>query len=142
MATVKQGDTVRFHYTGKLEDGTVFDESTHHGPLEVKVGESELIEGFELALVGMSPGESKRFVVSPEKAFGSWEEERVLVVDRSSCELESEPQVGQELELCGEEGEVFEVRVTAVSDSEVTVDANHPLAGRQLSFEVELLAIL
>nr|WP_088888765.1 peptidylprolyl isomerase [Leptolyngbya ohadii] len=141
MAQAQHGDTVKVHYTGKLEDGTVFDSSVDREPLEFKIGAGNLIPGFEQAVVGMAEGESKTETISTENAYGSYAEEMVITVDRSDMPADMEPQVGQQLHLQQSDGQIIPVIVTDVSKATVTLDANHPLAGENLTFEIQLVAI-
>lgn len=142
MAQAKQGDTVKVHYTGKFEDGTVFDTSMNREPLEFTIGEGQLIPGFEKAVVGMEPGQSLTTEVPAEEAYGPYDEEMLLVVGKDQFPTDVDPQVDQQLQVRQADGRTFVVRVTDVSDSEVTLDANHPLAGEDLTFEIELLEIV
>lgn len=142
MTQAKIGDTVQVHYTGKLVDGSEFDTSVNRNPLQFKIGNGQIIPGFEEAVVGMRPGESKKTNIKADEAYGPRHEELVLVVDRSQFPSHISPQVNQALELRQADGRVIEVRVTEVSDSSVTLDANHPLAGQELTFDIELVAIL
>ncbi len=141
MSQAKSGDTVKVHYTGKLDDGTVFDSSENREPLEFTIGEGQIIPGFEQAVVGMAPGESKTERISADQAYGPHENEMVLDVDRSRIPPELNPQVGQQLQIQHGDGEVTAVTVTQVSDTAVTLDANHPLAGKDLTFDIELVDI-
>lgn len=149
MAQAKEGDKVRVHYTGRLEDGSVFDSSECHeddcgcstAPLEFVVGEGQVIPGFEQAVVGMTVGEKKTVTIPVELAYGERVDEMVAEVERSDLPPGMDPQVGQELELTQEDGYTFPVLVTAVSETAVTLDANHPLAGRQLVFDISLVEI-
>jgi peptidylprolyl isomerase len=138
----KQGDTVRVHYKGSLEDGEVFDSSSGRAPLEFTIGEGNIIPGFEEAVVGMQPGDSKTEKIPPERAYGARRDDLEFEVDKARIPPELELQVGQQLKVEGPDGEVSRVTVSQVSDSAVTLDANHPLAGRDLVFEIELLEIL
>ena len=141
MAEAKSGDTVKVAYTGKLEDGTVFDSTENRGPLEFTIGQDRLIKGFEAAVTGMSPGDSKTVELPPEEAYGPRRDEMVLAIDRAQMPEDADPQVGQQLQLTRQDGQPVPATVTEVSESNVTVDANHPLAGRQLTFEIELLEL-
>jgi len=138
----KQGDTVRVHYTGRLEDGTVFDSSLEREPMELILGAGEVIPGFEQAVVGMSPGESKTFTVPAEQAFGPYREELVYEINRSLVPPDLHLEVGQQLALRQPQGPSIRVTVTEISESTVTLDANHPLAGEDLTFDVQLVEIL
>ncbi len=142
MASAKNGDTVKVHYTGKLEDGTVFDSSSGREPLEFTVGEHEVISGFEDAVVGMNQTESKTVKVPANAAYGPRLEEMVLKVDRTRLPQDFEAQVGQQLQMRRSDGQTIIVTVSAVSESDVTLDANHPLAGKDLFFDIELVEIL
>jgi len=141
MVQAKQGNVVKVHYTGKLEDGSIFDTSANRGPLEFKLGESKLIAGFQRAIVGMNQGETKTVKVPAEQAYGPHREERVLTVDLSQLPERKKPSVGQQIKLPAKEGPEIAVTVTEVSASRVTLDANHPLAGKDLIFEIRLLAV-
>jgi peptidylprolyl isomerase len=137
----KSGDTVKVHYTGKLEDGTVFDSSVEDEPLEFTLGSGMLIPGFKQAVVGMEPGESKVEKITAEQAYGPYMPEMVMQVDRDTIPADFEPEVGQQLEIQRSSGEIIPVVITDVSDATVTLDANHPLAGMDLIFEIQLLEI-
>lgn len=141
MATAEKGSTVKVHYTGKLEDGTIFDSSKERGPLEFTIGEGTVIPGFEAAVIGMQPGESKSATLLPEDAYGERRSDRLLTVDREQLPDDMDPEVGQQIELKQPDGRKVPVTVARVSDSDVTLDANHPLAGRELAFEMELVEI-
>lgn len=140
--TAKHGDTVKVHYTGKLDDGTVFDSSTGRDPLEFTIGEGLVIPGFERAVIGMSPGDSRTELISNEQAYGPHLEEMVVVVDRQQMPAEIEPSVGQQLEVQQPSGQVIPVVITDLSDEAVTLDANHPLAGEDLTFDIQLVEIV
>jgi peptidylprolyl isomerase len=140
MIVAKKGSTVKVHYTGTLEDGTQFDSSAGRDPLEFTVGGGNLIRGFDRAVLGMGVGESKTVKIPADDAYGSRREELVMTVKRKALPTDVDPTVGEELEL--QQGdEVFVVRVTDVSEDDVTLDANHPLAGKTLIFEIELLEV-
>jgi peptidylprolyl isomerase len=141
MAQAKNGDTVTVHYTGKLEDGTVFDSSVNRDPLQFTLGEDLLIPGFEQAVLGMSAGESKTAKVSADQAYGPHREEMVVEIDRQEFPPHFQPEVGQQLQIPQSEGRVTRLLVTSVSEQKVTLDANHPLAGRDLTFDIHLLEI-
>jgi len=142
MEQAKTGDTVKVHYTGKLEDGTEFDSSNGRTPLEFTIGNGDLIPSFEQAIVGMSPGEMKTITVEADNAYGPYREDMVLVVDRDQFPPHIEPQVGQQFEIRQANNQTFDVVVTDVSNSNVTLDANHPLAGEDLIFDIELVEIV
>jgi peptidylprolyl isomerase len=142
MAKAKKGDTVRVHYTGKLEDGTVFDSSKAGKPYEFTIGKSGIIPGFEQAVTGMKPGESKIAKIPATKAYGPRLKDRIVVVDRTKIPAHLEPKVGQRLQINQADGRRVPVKVAKVTESKVTLDANHPLAGQNLTFEIELLEIV
>lgn len=141
MTQAKNGDTVRVNYTGRLSDGTVFDSTDNREPLQFKLGEDRLITGFEEAVMGMAPGESKTVELPPEEAYGQRRDEMVVEIDRGNIPAEMDPKVGQRLQLQRRDGQPVEATVTQVTASNVTVDANHPLAGCRLTFDIELLGV-
>jgi peptidylprolyl isomerase len=149
MAQAKEGDKVKVHYTGRLDDGEVFDSSEcedegcgcESGPLEFTIGEGNVIPGFEAAVIGMSIGESKEVKIPVDEAYGPHMEELVGVVELSRLPEGVVPEIGGQLEVTREDGESFPVLITSVTETEVTLDANHPLAGRDLTFEIRLLEI-
>lgn len=141
MAQAKTGDTVTVHYTGKLDDGTVFDSSAEREPLQFAIGSGSLIPGFEQAVIGMSPGESKTETIPVDQAYGPHYEEMVLVIDRQQIPPEMPVDVGTQLQIRQETGEMIPVVITDANEVEVTLDANHPLAGEELTFEIQLVAI-
>lgn len=141
MAEAQEGDAVKVHYKGTLTDGTVFDDSHDRGPLEFTIGEGEIIPGFEKAVTGMSPGETRSAEIPADEAYGEEREELVATIGRSEFPDDVEPEVGQRLEIRQEEGPPLVVTVTEVAESEVTLNGNHPLAGEDLNFEIELLEI-
>ena len=141
MAQAKQGDEVQVHYTGKLEDGTVFDTSEDGEPLSFTIGENRVIPGFEEAVTGMEPGDSKTTEVDPEQAYGEHREDMVMEMERDQIPEDVDPEVGQQLQLRLENGQTVPVLITALGEESVTIDANHPLAGRKLIFDIELLDV-
>jgi len=141
MAQAKTGDTVKVHYTGKMDDGTVFDTSAEGEPLQFKIGEGQLIVDFEQAVVGMNPGESKTVQIPSDRAYGPHHAEIVLAVNRSGFPNDMELKVDQRLRMQQQDGQSFAVRVTDVSETKVTLDANHPLAGKDLTFDIQLMEI-
>ena len=144
MATAKQGDTVQVHYTGKLNDGAVFDSSTDSDPVEFTIGEGDLIPGFEEAVVGMTPGESKVVTVPSEMAYGPYFEEMVQQVDRSAIPTDIELAVGKQLYVQHPQAEDETLMLTIIdlNNETVTLDGNHPLADKDLDFEIQLVAIV
>jgi FKBP-type peptidyl-prolyl cis-trans isomerase 2 len=141
MAQIQKGDTVTVHYTGKLADGTVFDTSYDRHPMKFTLGKGQLIAGFEKAVVGMSAGEKKTVVIPPAEAYGPRQENAVVEMERKSMPQNFIPQVGQRLELTQEDDTNILVTVTSVTDSTITVDANHPLAGKDLTFDIEVVSV-
>lgn len=142
MSEAKSGDTVAVHYTGKLDDGTVFDSSANRDPLQFSIGAGHVIPGFEAAVIGMSPGDSVTRTIPAEQAYGPYRDEMVMVVEREQIPPEIPLDVGQQLHLQGPEGQPpLPVLVTDVSETEVTLDANHPLAGEDLTFDIQLVEI-
>lgn len=141
VSQAKNGDTVRVDYTGKLSDGTKFDSSNGKDPLEFTVGDGKIIPGFEQAVVGMKPGDTKTVVVKPENGYGESRDELILEVDRSELPPDLDPKVGDRLEM-QRSGQTWPVNVTGSTDDTVTLDANHPLAGEELTFDIELVEIV
>ena len=142
MIQAKPGDTVKIHYTGKLEDGTVFDSSMNREPLEFTLNGGQVIPGFEQAVVGMMPGESKTQKIPMDQAYGPYRAEMVIEVSRQQLPADLEPEVGQQLQVQQPNGQAVPVFVTEVTDATVTLDANHPLAGEDLTFDIQLVEIV
>ncbi len=141
MGQVKEGDTVKVHYTGKLDDGTVFDSSKGQEPLEFTMGKGQLIPGFEQAVEGMEPGESKTVTIPANEAYGPHHDEMVIEVARDQFPADQEPEVGQQYRVHQADGTPFVVTVTDVTPDTITLDANHPLAGQDLTFDIQLVDI-
>jgi len=141
MAEAKAGDTVKVHYKGTLEDGTVFDQSEEGGPLEFTIGEGQIIPGFEEAVLGMNPGQSLEVTVPPEKAYGQHREDLVAAIDRAELPDDLNPELGQMLRVQTGGGQSMVVRIAELDDETITLDGNHPLAGEDLTFQIELLEI-
>ena len=141
MPQAQQDSTVKVHYTGTLADGTVFDDSRGREPLEFQLGQEQVIPGFEDAIVGMAIGETKTATIPAEAAYGQRREEMVQQVPRDQLPEGLDPQVGLRLEARSPEGQAFPVMITDVAETEVTLDANHPLAGKELTFEIELVEV-
>jgi peptidylprolyl isomerase len=142
IAAAKDGDTVRVHYTGTLDDGTEFDSSVGGDPLEFTVGAGQMISGFDQAVVGMKLGESKTVTIPPEEAYGPYRDDLVQVLDRSQFQEGTEPVVGQQWESPQPDGRTLIFTVIEVTETTVTADYNHRLAGETLTFEIELVEIL
>ncbi|NBC49146.1 MAG: peptidylprolyl isomerase [Gammaproteobacteria bacterium] len=141
MSEAKTGDTVKVHYTGTLTDGTQFDSSRGQEPLEFTLGQSQMIGGFEEAVVGMSQGENKTVTIPSTEAYGERNESMVQQVPRSAIPPEIELAPGLMLQAQGPDGETLRFTVADFDEESVTVDGNHPLAGRDLVFELELVEI-
>jgi peptidylprolyl isomerase len=135
----KKGDTARVHYTGRLEDGQVFDSSEGGEPLEFEVGGGEVIQGFDEGVRGMQVGEKKTIEIEADDAYGPRSDALVQRVARAELNLGTEPQVGMNLILRLPDGNQIPVAITDVTQDSVTLDANHPLAGEKLIFDVELI---
>jgi FKBP-type peptidyl-prolyl cis-trans isomerase 2 len=142
MPVAKQGDTVQVHYTGKLEDGTVFDASWERGPVQFTIGRGQVIAGFEQAILGMNTGESKTTKIPVGLAYGPRRDDMVVTMKRSQLPPGMDPQLGQRLEITQTDNKVLLVTVTSIEDSTLTIDANHPLAGKELIFDFELVKIV
>jgi FKBP-type peptidyl-prolyl cis-trans isomerase 2 len=141
MAQASNGNTVKVHYTGKLADGTVFDSSREREPLEFTLGQGQIIPGFEEAVTGMEEGESKVAEIPSDKAYGPHRDELVVEVGKDQFPEDIDPQVGQRLQTQTENGQTVPVVVTEVQDDSVKLDANHPLAGKDLTFEIEIVEV-
>jgi FKBP-type peptidyl-prolyl cis-trans isomerase 2 len=141
MSKVKEGDNISMHYTGALEDGTVFDSSEDGEPLSFTVGSGEIIPGFDEGVREMEVGESKEIRIPPDKAYGEYYEELVKVVPRDSFPPEVKPTVGMVFEMQLPSGDIMPVRIIDIEGEEVTLDANHLLAGETLVFNVRLMSI-
>ncbi|HPJ30626.1 MAG TPA: peptidylprolyl isomerase [Methanothrix sp.] len=142
MEKAKADDTVKVHYTGKFEDGTVFDSSAERDPLEFTLGKGMVIPGFEAAALGMSPGERKTVKIPAEEAYGPRREDMVMELERGCMPPEIDPQVGQILQIGQSRDQMLQVVVAEVTEDSLILDANHPLAGKDLVFEIELVDIV
>lgn len=142
MAQAKKGDTVKVHYTGKLDDGSVFDTSANREPLEFTVGGGQVIAGFDKAVIDMQPGDSTVAEIPVEEAYGPHAPELVTDIDRSRFPADMAIEVGQQLQVGLADGQQAIVMVVDVQEDKVTLDANHPLAGQALTFEIELVEIV
>ncbi|MEA1895288.1 MAG: peptidylprolyl isomerase [Euryarchaeota archaeon] len=142
MVQVQDGDTVMVHYTGKLNDGTVFDTTTNRDPLQFRIGEGQIIPRFEQAVIGMELGDSKIIEISTDDAYGPHYDELVLAVDRNVFSKDAQPEVGVQFEVRRPDSQPIVATVTDVTESGATLDANHPLAGEDLIFEIQLMEIV
>jgi peptidylprolyl isomerase len=138
-AVAKDGDTVKVHYTGTLDDGTQFDSSIGKDPLQFTLGQHQMIAGFESAVLGMKVGETKKVKIPADQAYGQRRDDFVFDVDKSK--LPTEPEIGMQFNMKLQDGSSVIVKVTAVNDNTVTLDANPELAGKDLTFEIKLVEI-
>ena len=141
MTQVKSGDTVRIHYTGTLADGTQFDSSAGRDPLEFAVGSGQIIPGLDKAIPGMAVGDKKQVVVPANEAYGEANPQARQAVPRSEIPDHIPLDLGTQLQVQTPTGEAMTVVVAEVTETEVTLDANHPLAGKELTFDIELVEI-
>ena len=141
MQQVKSGDTVKVHYSGRLTDGTTFDSSAGREPLEFTVGSGMVIAGFDNGVMGMTVGDKKTIQIPVEEAYGPKNEDMIVEFPTSEFPEDLELQVGQRLNMTNSEGHVIPVVITEISEQTVLLDANHPLAGEDLEFDIELVEI-
>ncbi|MFL9485529.1 peptidylprolyl isomerase [Chitinophagaceae bacterium LWZ2-11] len=141
MQQVKKGDTVKIHYHGKLTDGTTFDSSAGREPLEFEVGGGMVIEGFDKGVTGMTVGEKKTIFIPFMEGYGPTQEEMVMEFPKDKFPPDMVPEVGLQLTMSNAEGQQFPVVITEIKDDAVVLDANHPLAGKDLTFDLELVEI-
>lgn len=142
MSAAKKGDTVRVHYTGKLRDGSVFDTSWDRDPIEFKIGEGGIIPGFDKMVLGMKVGDMKTEKIRSDDAYGSRREDRIITVGRDQVPEGVKPKVSQQVQIRGEDGSAITATIVGITETKVTIDANHPLAGYDLTFSIELIEIL
>lgn len=139
---IKEGDTVKIDYTGKFEDGTEFDSSKNHGqPLEFKVGAKQVVPGFENAVIGMEKGEEKEFTLKPTEAYGEHQEEMIRPFPKEQFPKDQEPAVGMTIGVGLQNGHQIPAKIVKVDDKEVTLDMNHPLAGKTLIFNIKVVDV-
>ena len=141
MTLAQACDTVKVHYTGTLDDGTIFDSSEEREPLEFQLGGGQVIPGFEDAVVGMNVGDIKTTRISSEEAYGLHDEDMVLTVPREQFPPDIEPELDQQLQLRQPDGSSFVVTIIDITEDNVTLDGNHPLAGEALTFTIQLVEI-
>ncbi len=141
MSEAKKGDKVKVHYTGTLEDGTVFDSSVEREPLEFELGAGMMIAGFDSAVHGMKVGDKKTADIPSDKAYGPKSDDMIISVPKTQLPPDMEPAVGQQLSMQQPSGQAVPVVISNVEEDNVELDANHPLAGRDLTFEIELVEI-
>lgn len=142
MAAVKNGDTVKVHYHGKLANGETFDTSEGRDPLEFKVGSGNVIAGFENGVVDMTPGDKKTLNIPVTEGYGERNDELILEFPNEKLPEDLNPEKGMQLQLSSQDGQVYPVIVQEVKDDGVVLDANHPLAGEDLVFDIELVEII
>lgn len=142
MSKAKQNDTVKVHYTGKLQSGEIFDSSVDREPLEFTIGSGQLIKGFDHGVVGMEVNETKSVAIPSDEAYGPVQENLIQEVEKSQLPPEIQPAIGQTLIATGPQGEETRLVVREVKDASITVDANHPLAGQDLIFDIQLVEIM
>lgn len=141
MQQVKKGDTVKVHYHGKLTDGSTFDSSEGREPLEFEIGGGMVIPGFDMGVTGMSVGEQKTIHIPAEEAYGPKQEDMIMEFPKDRFPADMNPEVGAQLNMSNGQGQNFPVVIVEVRDAVVVLDANHPLAGQDLIFDLELVAI-
>lgn len=141
MKKASEGDKIKVHYTGKLDDGTVFDSSVGREPLEFTIGEGMMIPGFEKAVEGMAVGETTNVNILPEDAYGARRDDMVVRVGRKDFPKNITPEVGVGVTMRHPESGEFDAMVCEVTDEAIILDANHPLAGKALNFDIEVLEI-
>jgi len=141
MSAAKKGDNVKIHYTGTLADGSVFDSSAGRAPLSFRLGSGQVIPGFDEAVTGMKIGDAKTVNIPAAKAYGPRNEDLVISVIRSEVPPDINPEVGMKLQMGGANGELVNVEIIEVTEDYIALDANPPLAGKDLTFAIELVAI-
>jgi len=141
-STVKMGDTVKLHYKAKAQDLVIFDSLTQMDPLVFTVGDGQILPAFEEALIGMQAGEKKVINLQSEEAFGPYIEELITTVDKSELPPNLEIEKDQQLQIQQPDGQIILVKVIGMTDKDITFDANHPLAGKDIEFDIHLLEIL
>ncbi len=141
MQKAKKGDTVKVHYTGKLENGEVFDTSYEREPIEFELGAGRMLSGFETAAIGMAVGEKKNIEIAAKDGYGLYREDMLVVLDRDEVPVKFKLVEGMVLQLRAEDGNAMTVTVKELTDDKITLDGNHSLAGKDLFFDMELVSI-
>lgn len=141
MAVASKGNRVKVHYTGKLNDGTVFDSSENREPLEFVLGDGNMIKGFDAAVHGMEVGANISVVIPSEEAYGEKREDMMVDIPIDQVPADIQPAVGMDLSIQNQNGQPMPVKVVHVDDQKITLDANHPLAGQDLTFDIQLVEI-
>ena len=143
MIQAKSGDTVRVHYHGTLEDGSVFSSTYEEKePFEFTIGKGSVLPGFEKAVIGMSEGDTRTIMVAPEDAYGQHKKEFVFAMDRAQAPVNLKLELGKRLQIHTNQGTRALATITAITENSVILDANDPLAGKTLQFEIELIEVL
>jgi peptidylprolyl isomerase len=142
MSVATKGNTVKVHYTGKLKDGTIFDSSKDKEPLEFILGDGKMIKGFDVAVEGMKVGDDKSITIPSDEAYGEKREDMMLDVPLDQVPAEIKPEVGMDLSIQNQQGQPTPVKVVHVDESKITLDANHPLAGQDLVFDINLVEVV
>jgi peptidylprolyl isomerase len=142
MAQAKMNNKVKVHYSGTLSDGTVFDSSLEREPLEFTIGKGMVIPGFENGVIGMNEGESRKVSITSDDAYGPFRDDLVGVIDKSRMPGDIDLEIGMVLQMRSPEGSTTNVTITDISEESVTIDLNHPLAGKDLIFEIKLVEVL
>jgi len=142
MTQAKSGDTIKIRHTGRLDDNSVFDTSVDRDPIQLTIGQGRTIPALEEAIIGMKTGETKTVEISAEQGYGDYQKELVHTISRKVLPADMEPEIGQRLKATSPDGRAFSVTIKDISEKSVTIDANHPLAGKDLKFDIELIAIL
>ena len=143
MLKAEKGNKVKVHYTGSLtdENNTIFDSSREREPIEFEVGAGQMIQGFDNAVNGMTVGETKKVTIPMEEAYGPKREEAMITVSKTQLPQEMEPQIGMQLEATQQDGRKQLLTVSEIKENDVVLDANHPLAGKDLVFDIELMEV-
>ncbi|NGX56062.1 MAG: FKBP-type peptidyl-prolyl cis-trans isomerase SlyD [Candidatus Anoxychlamydiales bacterium] len=142
MSEAKMGDLVKVHYTAKAENMMIFDSKQQVTPLEFKIGDGQIIPAFESALIGMKAGDNKTINIQSDEAFGPYVDELITKVDKNQLPPNLDLTVGQQLQIQQPDGQVLLVKVLNIADNDITFDANHPLAGKDIIFDINLVEIL
>jgi peptidylprolyl isomerase len=142
MTEAKAGDKVKVHFTGYLEDGAVFGSTMNEEPFEFVIGEKNMLPGFENAVIGMQKGETKTISLAPEEAYGSHKKELVHIMDKSSFPPEINLEIGKKLSVRIQDGKQTVVAIKDIAEDHIVIDENDPLAGKTLTFKIELVEIL
>jgi len=141
MQEAKSGNQVKVHYHGRLQDGTTFDSSEGRSPLEFEVGAGQVIKGFDDGVLGMKQGDKKTIHIRVEEAYGEKSEDMIIEFPKDQFPPDMKPEVGMQLNLRGQDGRNFPVVISEIKDDAVVLDGNHPLAGKDLIFDIEMVEV-